>query len=526
MKFIKGIEEIQPQIAVAGEEFILPVNVVNKRNQQLTFTDQSYLFDITEDGKDIVLGMTSNKDGTAILARSIDKGKSWKYSNLKFAEKGGDDGYFSSGDIQDVLIDDQNHNKVILFRYMSGIYESLDDSIFSNDFIEEYEVPSYPDYMDKSKTKLITPLDLRFGNAKIINIPGGGLVADQTLFLLPTDQGLFTYNNVFKNLKIISNNVYLGNTGIVTATSCPRIFSGFWHVGQQYIDPDNKAFIQQTAEAYNVFQGEDLGCDTPVINNNGNYMSQGTNIDFVKSNWIWDNIDLPWRFQYYDGWWYAYGISSSNNYDSTLIRFNKELNKIDILTELQNGIKAFFIEKKNNGAIYWLLDESKILWKSTDLKGWINYKNLSNSKWQFAEGISETIYTGADLFIDGDLVIISGNRGLEGSGYSNNVYSGLYISSNGGEDWNTFFPFALTSNVVRDKKGNLYVGLMPHDTVYPINWEQNVYGVWRSKDNGVTWKIVGQGTEKSWVSGLAIVAKTNTLYASTKGESLLKIQLE
>jgi len=73
------IEEISPQLAIAGKEFVLPVNILNKRNQQFTFTDQSYLFDITNDGE---IRFTSEEGQRGLHSARIDVenefGKTWE----------------------------------------------------------------------------------------------------------------------------------------------------------------------------------------------------------------------------------------------------------------------------------------------------------------------------------------------------------------------------------------------------------------------------------------------------------------
>ena len=73
------IEEISPQLAIAGEEFVLPVNILNKRNQQFTFTDQSYLFDISDDGE---ISFTPEEGQKGLHSARIDVenefGKTWE----------------------------------------------------------------------------------------------------------------------------------------------------------------------------------------------------------------------------------------------------------------------------------------------------------------------------------------------------------------------------------------------------------------------------------------------------------------
>ena len=58
-------------------------------------------------------------------------------------------------------------------------------------------------------------------------------------------------------------------------------------------------------------------------------------------------------------------------------------------------------------------------------------------------------------------------------------------------------------------------------------WKQfGLPGIWRSTDNGLTWKKYKTGIDKFWIAGLSIERSScNTLYSSTLGSGLWKIKL-
>jgi len=372
---------------------------------------------------------------------------------------------------------------------------------------------------------MLTPQDLRFSNMKYFTDTQTG----HTMYLLPTDQGIFRYDKITRSLKNIAQGLYLSDSRRVTVSSCPRIYSGLWHAGYFIIEPDGTAEGARYSEMSGAAMGEDRGCDTPVIYSGAFgslYLANGISLDFEdfdaldQLSWFETNVrnrfsfTVPDKlFDYDTGWWYGYGIDRDSA-TNVLYKFNIEQRKVQILKQHPNSIDAFFIEKKGTKRTFWLLDEDAKLWKSTDSKKWSLYKNLRTvtiRRHTDESTATQPFVHGSELFVGSNLMIAGGN-------------GGLFVSQDKGESWDEFFHLAGSSNVVVDKKGRLFVGLQPF--LSSAEWlTENVTGVWFSDDSGQSWQRFGEGAEKSLVSGLALNNEGDVLYAATRGESLLKIRL-
>lgn len=475
-----------------------------------------YAFDISANGENMSFIKESKTNNDKTIFISKDNGVTWTEKPLVYEDtKKGTIKNFNL-EIQDLIFDDKFSNKIYLFAYMGGIFESLDNGAIFKKGPKEFEVLNAISILSDIST-LITPLDLRLNEMKNINIAGDDTKPDQTYLLLPTDQGLFTYESSTQKITTISENIYLGETGVVTTTSCPRVYAGLWHVGQMHINSNGNSIIDETyAEKSINTPGEDEGCSTALINDGSDYIV-GEKRDEKKFMWVQDNIyklfNEPKNFnliKFHDGWWYLFGTNAANE-KNILVRFDKNLTTYEILRESVDPIKAFHIEPNSGETNYWLLDGNSILWNSTDLKTWNKFKELKNKE-NF-----EIPYMSGTLWVDKNTIILNTANVWPGP-------AGVFISHDSGETWKKHFANSKGSNIIKDKKGNLYIGVYPRSK--PENMmDKDATGVWQSIDNGKTWQLYKKGAEKSWISGLAIESTTNTLYASTEGESLLKIKL-
>jgi photosystem II stability/assembly factor-like uncharacterized protein len=481
-------------------------------------------YDITDDGQTIMVAVYNHNTERITIWRSDDGGINWQTNELP------DNLYLA----QDLIIDKDNHDHVALFLYMPGFFESFDggQSFTSmENLVNTYDSILLSDVYANEYLMTI-PLDLRFSHMKAINKP----LDNKTLYLLPTDQGLFVYDNLTHEMKNIAKDLYLGDTGMVGVTSCPRIYAGLWHLGHFFIDENGTINARRTSEKYGAGTIEGSGCDSPVLYENS-YYPDGLHEDYLqKGLWLWNTISFRLQpgdtYTYHDGWWYGYG--------GPLAGGSSVLARIDIDNEIYEEIsfsipatyfriRGFYIEENTGGANYWVLiqdsnspsDDLK-LWKSTDLVNWTMFADLTSLTdpiyTEFYEDYWEsgsmlmTNYDNIFMHIEGSQIILGGN--------------GLFVSNDSGQTWNEFFPFAKTSNIIEDESGRLFVGLSPHLIATKYLLGEDVTGLWYSYGDGNSWQLLEPDVSKSWITGLAYESVSRKLYASTKGETLLEFDFD
>lgn len=518
---------------------------------------------ISDDGEDIYVLGYERVNRTVILAESSNNGGLWSYTELEQLT------FWP----QDILVDEKDHDHIAIFIYMGGLYESFDGGnsfIKVNDEAEAYDIPQIKVIDSQDEYHLLMPLDLKFGHMVEIDISPVSInnfqdkyiqriqlpeyeilekesfmiddlnyfkkLPDQekTIYLMPTDQGLFAYDNSSKELKNIAKNLYLADTGRVTVVpSCPRIYAGWWHVGNFMIDANNKIQGQNWGEEYGAAIGKDELCKTDVMFNGSGYYEDGTNSNDFELFSLIEKLDFSFHPTsndigfFHSGWWYLIGWNNSTEKD-TIVRFDLE---DDIPEELNlpdsiNSIADFYIEDSKDGVKYWLLDRDKILWLSDNLENWEIFKDLS----EFTDPIFEDHYS---LILQGTVTAVYGAR-MADSGHidlqvnENKIWisgDGLFISNDNASTFNVFFPYSAVSNVVSDDLGRLFVGVTSSTVGQNFIQDDEMTGVYYSEDDGNSWDLLEEDTKKSLITGLAINNNTNTLYASTVGESLIMYDL-
>ena len=475
-------------------------------------------YDISNDGKRIVIAGMDTKKYHEILLKSFNGGKNWVVIHPKIKHP-----YCIGVDAQDLFLSENDPNYIAVFYYMWGLFESFDGGYSftqvtgsinetdespvakkCNNCVTAYTigVGSFHGY------RKISHVDLRFRNMKVLELRAapGIIPVYKRIYLLPTDQGLVTYDSQTKKIKSLTNGLYLGDSLSVTLSKCPRVYAGLWHVGGYFIGEDGYPIVLSTDETAGGTVRELEKCKEEVFFGSGLFL-EGGKVNDKKTHFSWNN-DLTSEIKgttpiFHKGWWYTYGWGAGN-YD-VLGRTNKDFTLYEKLYSSPVYFD-FYIDNKSN---YWITKRSKIYY-SKDIHNL--FKNelpspLNNSSSDF------------DIaFVDYPTIAVAKRFCNEGDG--------LFVSKDWGQTWKGFFPYTLPSNIVKDKYGNLYVGLYPSYCGYTKMLDYNTTGVWFSQDGGDSWQPFKKGAEKSWISSLVLDENTNILYASTHGESLLKIKLK
>lgn len=516
-------------------------------------------FDISTNGQNIVVARYNDEVREISFVKSNDGGNNWNYATPP------NQGYTTFWP-QDLLMDEANPDHFEIFVYMKSgsfftTYNGGQTLLLGAYTINE--IDSIPIRRTESnEAYVVAPLDLRFNHmVKIVEeIPSGRIdLGDQIKtslvnedvfkeiapiknaetaidifeaeykpptikiekFLLPTDQGLFVYDKSLKKMSNIAKDVYLGDTGHIVVTSCPRVYAGLWHVGYFFIDSDASVWGYTNSEKGGATAGEDLGCNTPIMYSQGMYSPDGITVDMDVSYWIWNTLAISsigsTLFHYYDGWWY---VEISHD----LFRLNIPNRQVEqIQLPVYNIFHAFNIEEGPNPN-YWLLTQTGTtlsIWNSQDLQNWNLYKELNNFQYFLYEETTQvnnesqtrrTTFRANNIEVNGSQILLS-------NGFS------LAVSNDGGNTWHQNFLYGFSSNIVRDDKGRLFVGIRnSRITAQFLTGKQNS-GVWYSVNHGITWNLLESETEKSQIESLALDENSNILYAATWGESLLQFHL-
>lgn len=487
-------------------------------------------YDITNDGGLIILA-GNNFDGHLFLSKSYDLGETWENST-------NEEVYL--GKIQDIIIDAENLDIISLFSYLRGLHRSLDGGqnfekheITLEDDLVYLQNALDPESENYTEYSIIEPLDLRFDNMKSINKQDGSRI-----YLMPTDQGIFSYDSNQDQLNNIAKDIYIGDTGKLRVSSCPRVYTGLWHIGLTVIDQNNLVSGINIGEKFGAEIGRDENCVTEVLFTNGIYGTNNeysNNGQFFPSNnelettsWLFSNMPILARqttYKYHDRWWYLFGkVNENNQRREVLGRVNLDERIYEEITIPRSGdnivISGFNITEENGETNYWLVDiytyENNIkLWNSTNLQDWTEIKDFDNEITHILNqdnlpiGGALTHGETMGLFKKGNTFILSD--------------LGVLTSNDNGATWTINFEYSDASNVVEDSSGRLYLGLSPNMTETSLT--EDVTGVWYSDDNGENWELLEPTLRKSWITGLDIDKERGFLYASTKGESVLKFDL-
>ena len=380
---------------------------------------------------------------------------------------------------------------------MHGLFESFDGGATFSKVITTYSGVKYLQNAE-GETQAIEPVDLRFDTLKYFPLPEG------FAYFMPTDQGLFSFNAETGTLTNMTKDLFLGDSGQVTVTSCPRVYSGLWHVGSYWVNADNSIEGFNGGENWGYGIGPDDGCETPVFSPVHGYLYDGKKINWGKTKWFDDNIDFGWpieeTFMYYEDWWYDRRWWGGFG---NLVQISDAFNKWDTLfanDNKVNGIQAFGVDAGVAKAPIWALDKNGVLWTLTGAT-WGKIKDFS-----IVPGMANTISKISGIDVWSYRIVLYGQ-------------AGLVVSSDNGGSWNVRFTGKKVWAAAQDKCGILYVAAEPDP-------KSNFGGVYASKNDGKSFAKLGVGDSRSFISSLAIDHVNDVMYAGTAGESILRFTLD
>lgn len=460
-------------------------------------------YDISEDGERISLFLSAYYVDTDYIVTSTDGGDSWTATAIKTLNE---DVYDNDHDLdlkykyvaQDLVVNDSDEDHIAIFLYMHGLFESFDGGATFSKVITSYSGVKYLQNAE-GETQAIEPVDLRLEALKYFPLPEG------FAYFMPTDQGLFLFNAETGILTNMTKDLYLGDSGQVTVTSCPRVYSGLWHVGSYWVNPDNSIEGFNGGENWGYGIGPDDGCETPVFSPVHGYLYDGKKINEGKTQWFGDNIDFGWpieeTFMYHDDWWYDRRWWGGFG---NLIAVNDAFTKTDTLfanNNKANDVQVYGIDLGVGKAPLWILDKNRILW------------TLDGNKWTLMKDFSKEPVKVKN--------VIDKISGIDVWSYRIVLYgqAGLVVSPDNGGSWTVRFEGKKVWAAAEDKCGSLYVAAQPDP-------KSNFGGVYLSKNDGKNFSKLGVGDSRSFISSLAIDHVNDVLYAGTAGESILRFALD
>lgn len=464
-------------------------------------------YDITPDGQRMAVYLRAPQTLDSVIAKSKDGGQTWQFMAIETL----DFVYFDEGwelnkdtkvldqTAQDIVLLADDEDYIGLFLYMHGLFESFDGGQTFSKVIDGYQNVRFLTNAD-GETQAIEPVDLRVDTLKPLPSKDG------VNYFIPTDQGLFLYQATTARLINVTKDLYLGDSAQVAVTSCPRVYAGLWHVGSYWINEDNSIEGFNGGENNGYGAGPDDGCATPVFSPVHGYLSDGKNIDEKKTEWFDTFVDLGWpvseTFQYHDGWWYEFRWWWS---DQVILRINDAFDKFEeIYANDDKNIKvlAYGMDLWKAGSPVWVLGTDKILRTMASNGTWAIVKDLNGATPPFHEIMNKA----KGIKVWDKRVVIWGT-------------AGLLVSLDAGNAWEIGLKGRKVWAVEQDKCGGIYAAVQPMP-------DSGYGGVFYSPSDGKSFSKLGQGDNRSYISGLAIDHIDDILYAGTKGESLLRMGLD
>lgn len=465
-------------------------------------------YDVSGNGKRILVYLKPQFGNNYVIVTSTDGGKSWKGVDIAaISEDVYDNVYDVTTDpfykakiliAQDLFLDDNDPNYVAAFLYMKGLFESFDGGKTFSKLIDSYSGVKYLKNSD-DETQAIEPMDLHYDVMKVFAINGG------YSFFMPTDQGLFWQNTLNGTLTNTTQALYLGDTGIVAVTSCPRVYAGLWHVGSYWVNSDNTIEGFNGGENWGYGEGADNECETSVFSPVHGYLDDGKNLNEGKTTWFDNNVDFGWpieeTFKYYEDWWYDFRWWGGFSY---LLRVNDAFTKSENIYPNDNKGKktqAYGMDRTVKNATIWILDSGGILW------AW------DNGKWTLTKDFSKGTAQ--------EQVLVKNISGIDVWSYRIVLYGtkGLIVSSDNAGSWNVRMNGKKVWAVTEDHCGEIYAAVQPDPN-------SNMGGVYYSKNDGANFYKLGAGDNRSFIASLTIDPIDDILYAGTAGESILRFALD
>jgi hypothetical protein len=444
--------------------------------------------------------------GKTLLKRSVDNGatfQAFEPSRLVMRWTNGRDQNRNLSqlpvDIQDIVLDADRPNFVGLFIYMMGYAESGNNGVALLQEIDQLEdVVYFPaaDAAAGADDVAIVPLDVM---RRVRTEKSAGWKS----VLMPTDQGIFVYNQAADSLRNITDDLRLVESRGVAVTRCPRIYSGLWHVGSYWVGRDGavKGFNGSESDGFGIDRTVADSCRQPAFNIQHGYLSDGRILDRQLSA----NIRASAFNTFADPFsrWPKLADGRLDYLYSWIRNVYNLSRQTGVLSSFQGGTDwiAHGAEDDSTPDRWYGLNSSYQLSWFTQAAGLNNIVDLDDGA-----GIDPAVAEGLDseILVKGNTFVITGTKGT-------------IISTDGGATFATVFAGKRVYAATVDRCGWIYVGVSPGVGVES--------GVFMSKDGGATFRRVGAGDSKSYVRDLEMDEGSRYLYAATYGESLLKIKV-
>lgn len=402
-------------------------------------------------------------------------------------------------DIQDIVLDADREDFIGAFMYMLGYAESLNNGLtFLQDIDELQDVRYFPaaDAAQGADDLAVTPLDVM---RKMRTERAGSW----SMVFMPSDQGIFVYNQNTNALRNLTQGLRLVESRGIAVTECPRIYSGFWHVGAYFIGRDGlvRGFNGSESDGFGINRTPADACAQPAFNLQHGYLNNGRSISRALSGNVRTAAGgaLGWPYTRWpvfgaNAWFYQYPR------DKVVYTISTATGAFTPFQPQREWIAHGVEQDSTPNRWYGLSAEYQLSWY-TAAAGLNDLADLDDGL-----GIPDAVLQKLDaqLIVNGNTIVITGGNGT-------------LISRDGGLTFRTVFAGKRVGAGTVDRCGWIYLAVSPGVGVDS--------GVFMSKNGGVTFRHVGLGDGKSYFRDLEMRESNRFLYAATYGESILKIRV-
>lgn len=414
-------------------------------------------------------------------------------------------------DVQDMFLREGPPDVVGIFRYMKGYLHSDDGgATFHQEISAVRDVRYLETVRNQAEVVAITPVDLR-GDVMVPE-PGGA-----QRVLLPTDQGIFELRTDNGRLRNIGPSLHLTEGRGIAVTACPRIYTGLWHVGAYWINPNGsvRGFNGSESDGFGV--GVDAGhsCQIPAYSLAHGFLPTGQIVDREVSDDLGDAArDLfGWPYPGFPkyaagGWWYLGLEKQPGNQPDKWALYSIDTEEGTFTPAFPNDdqareTRALGVDIPNGHNPMYVVDDLRNLYRFTSDDGWEHLLDFDEPLPGGGDPDPQDQLPGMqkDLAAGGDTVVWYGKNGL-------------LASTDGGQSFRPAFVGRNVDAVAVDGCERIYAALTPTP--------DEDGGVYWSPRGGVAFVKLGSKDARSFVRGLAIDEARGSVYASTYGESLLR----
>lgn len=411
-------------------------------------------------------------------------------------------------DAQDLKLDARDSNFIAVFGYMGGLFISNNRGAnFVKRTDRTVDVKVLPKNADYYPPEAILPLDVRIDSMQIV------YKSNQRSFLIPSDQGLFEFNTATRTLTDLAPELYIAESRGVTVSECKRVYAGLWHVGAVWVEQTG------AVHGFNGSESDGFGlapaynaCKQNALSLVHGFLEDGSENSRSTTSSVYDSIKdagIPWPFGYHPifaagRWWYTG--------DGKLLRSNARTGRFELLSvpEAPDAdpaapdptVKAIGFDRWRELSPIWVLTSRGEVFRSDT--------QVDNGAWQRVLTAPQAFLSGMRnrIAVSGDDLVIPTDNGVITSYLSYDSWRQQFYRDG---EWQTIYAATF------DACGTLYVAVAPGKT--------GGGGVYRRVGSDDTWEKVGRGDENSWITDLTVEEGSRRLYAGTRGESLLYLDL-